>query len=113
GCRVLAAKLALAVPPPARGDHAGNAFIDAGRVDRNGGAEAVTDHTDPLRIDLLASRDERQRVLGVDHLIEAADLPALALALAATAHVDAERAVAEILQHARLQLGVRFVLRTH
>ena len=69
------------------------------------------EEVDLLGIDLLAGLQEGQRVLGVRHLVEAAHLGALALALAAAAEVEAQRHIAHGLQHACLDLGVGFVLR--
>ena len=107
---MLAAEFALAVAPAAGRDHTGEALVDPGGVDRDRRTEAVADHADARGIDLLARGNEGQRILGIGDLVEAAHLPALALALAAAAQIDAESAVAELLQHARLQFGMRLVL---
>ena len=112
GGRMLAAELALAISPSAGRDHTGNSLVDSGGVDRDGGTEAVADHSDPLGIDLVAPCDEGERALGVGDLVEATNLPPLSPALAAAAHIDPERAVAEALEHARLELRMGLVLRS-
>jgi len=108
---MLAAELPFAITPSAGRDHAGETAVDAGGIDGDGRAEAVPEHADAIGIDLLAGLQEGQRVLRIRHLVEAAHLGPLALALAAAAEVEAQRHIAHLLQHARLDLGVGLVLR--
>jgi hypothetical protein len=58
-----------------------NAAVHARGIDRYRRAEAVADDGDALRVHLLACAEEGERVLRVRHLVEAAHLAALALAL--------------------------------
>ena len=113
GAGVLAAKLAFAVPPAARRDHGGHALVHSGGVDRHRRTEAVADDADPVGIDLRLARKPGQGVASVRDLIQAQDVSALSAAVAAAAHVEAKRGIAEVAQHSRLDLGVRLVLRAH
>ncbi len=98
---MLAAEFALAVAPAAVGDDRGEAFVDAAGINRDRAAEARADDADALRIDVGMAGEKRHRARGVLDLFETDDAPELALALAAAAHVEAQRDVAEIVQHLR------------
>src|SRR3954463_1494323 len=87
--RVLPAKLALAIAPAAGRNHAGKTIVDTSGINGNSRAEAVPDDADPLGIDLFTGGQKGQRVFGVGHLVEAAHLPALALAFTAAAEIKA------------------------
>ena len=60
----------------------------------------------------VAAGQEGHRVLGVGDLVEAAHLTALAFAFTAAAEIEPQRRVTHAFEHFRLDLGVRFVLRT-
>ena len=86
GARMLAAELALAVAPAARRDHRGDALVDAADIDRDRGAEARPDHARcgrARRAGCLA-RKVSASLVACD-LLEADQVAALALALAAAA----------------------------
>jgi hypothetical protein len=72
----------------------------------------VTDHADPLGVDLFPPGEECQGVLGVRHLVKAAHLRALAVTLAAAAEIETKRHVAHLLEHSRLDFGMGLVLRS-
>ena len=95
---------------PARGGERGNPPVDARRVDRDGGAEAVADQADARGIDLRPARQERQRVLRILDLLQTDDAPARALALAAAAKVEPQRGVAQTGQQLRHRDGDAAVL---
>ena len=56
---VLTAELAQAIAPAVNGDYCGDAFIDPGRVNRNGCAVALPTHRNASRIDLRLCRKPR------------------------------------------------------
>src|SRR5262249_52016033 len=87
-------KLGVAVTPTARGNDRGNPLIDAACVHRDGRAEAVAGAGDAVRIDLGARHQVSQGAPGVLDLLHADNVSARAFALAATAHIEAERDVA-------------------
>ena len=66
----------------------------SGCVNRDGGSKTVTDDANTLGVDFWTRRNEGQGVLGVGNLIKAANLAALALAFATTAHVKAKGRIA-------------------
>ncbi|MDT4852934.1 hypothetical protein FQZ97_871870 [compost metagenome] len=109
---MLAAEFAFTIAPAAGGKAAGETVVDAGRVDGDGGAEAVAGDADALRVDFLAPCQECKRVLGVGDLIEAAHLGPLAFAFAAAAEVESQRDIAEGFHHLGLDLCVALVLGT-
>src|SRR5579863_9230648 len=98
---MLAAKFALAVAPAAVGDHRRNARIGAAGIDRDRAAEARADNADAAGIDGGMTAEEIKRVAQVLDLFEADDAPKLAFALAAAAHIEAQRDIAEVAEHAR------------
>ena len=110
---MLALELALAVPPPARRDHGGDAVVDATGVDGYGGAEAVARHADALGVDLGLLGEPGDGVARVGDLIHAQDVAARAAGLSQPAEIDTQRRVAPAFQHLRLDLGVALVLRAH
>src|SRR5262249_3470310 len=87
-------KLGSAVAPTARGNDRGNPLIDAAGIHRYGRAEAVAGAGDAVRIHLGTRHQEGHGAPGVLDLLHADDVSARALALAATAHIEAERDVA-------------------
>ena len=97
--RMLAAEFPLAVAPAARRDRRGDALVDAADIDRDGGAEARADHADAVALDVRILGEEGQRVARRLHLLEADQVAARAFALAAARHVEAQRDVAELLEH--------------
>ena len=96
---MLAAEFALAVAPAAVGDHRGDARVGAAGIDADGAAETGTDDGDAVGIDIGVMAEEIERIAGVLDLFETDDAAELALALAAAAHVEAQRDVAEIAEH--------------
>ena len=70
----------------------------------------MSDDADPVRVHFFAPGDEGQGVLGVGHLVEAANLAARAFAFAATAKIDAEDAIAHFVEHAGDQFDMGSVL---
>src|SRR5262249_25605361 len=108
--RVLAAKLAFAVAPAARRDDGGDALVDATGIDRNRGAEARADRADAVRLDVRVLGEKRERVAGAFDLVEADQPPLRALARAAARHIEAQRGVAELLEH---RAGLEHVVRVH
>ena len=71
----------------------------------------MADQADPLGIDLFPLGEERQCVLGVRHLVEAAHLRSLALALTAGAEIETKCHVAHLFKYPGLNFSVGFVLR--
>ena len=59
------------------------------------------------------TRKPGQGVPSVGDLIQAQDVSAPPAAVAAAAHVEAKRSIAEVAEHSRLDLRVRLVLRAH
>jgi hypothetical protein len=59
---VLATEFSFAVAPPAVGDDRGNAIVDTAGIDCDRSAEARTDNTDALTVDLGVLREEGERV---------------------------------------------------
>ncbi len=98
---MLAAEFALAMAPAAVGDDCGDARIDAAGIDADRAAETRADHADAIRIDGRMLGQKIERVAGVLDLFEADDSAELAFALAAAAHVEAERDEAEFIEHPR------------
>ena len=96
---MLTAKFAFAVPPTAVGDHRGDARIRSGRIHGDRAAEARADHPDAIGIDRRVAGEEIERVAEIIDLFETDDPAELALAPAAAAHVEAERDIAEFVQH--------------
>ena len=107
--RMLAAELPLAVAPAARRDRRGDPLVDAADIDRDGGAEARADHADAVAFDVRMLGEEGERVARRLHLLQADQIAARALALAAARHVEAQRDVAELLEHLA---GLEHVART-
>jgi hypothetical protein len=68
-------------------------------IDRDGGAEARTDHADAVGFDIRILGEKGQRVARGLDLLEANEISARAFAFAAARHVDAQGDVAEILEH--------------
>src|SRR6185436_15611001 len=79
----------------------GEAVVDARRVHRDRRAEAVADDADAFRIDAWLLLQPGQGIAHIRHLLEAEGATARAFALAAAAEVEAQRGVAELLQHLR------------
>src|SRR3546814_4388470 len=104
---MLAAKLALAIAPAARGDDAREALFYSTRVAGDRRPKTVADHAHPQRIDARLLGQPVHRVLRIGDLIVAQDIPALAFALAASAKVEAENDIALVRQHRSHQLGYR------
>ena len=98
---MLLAEFLDAVAPAARRDAGGEARLDACRVHRDRGAEAVAVDANALRIDLWPVHQEFERRARVLDLLEADDAAARALALAAAAEIEAQRHVAQ----ARVEIG--------
>src|SRR5215475_12828331 len=92
---VLSAEFALAVAPAAVRDHCGDAFVDTAGIDRDRAAEARSHQRNAIRIDRRMLRQEGERVSGVLDLLETDHAPELALAVAAAAHAETQRDVAE------------------
>ena len=92
---MLLAEFFLAVAPAADGDAGRDARVDARRVHRHGGAEAETHHGDPVGLDFRSAGEKRHRAFGVLDLLQADDLAAHAFAVAAAAHVETQRDIAE------------------
>ena len=99
GARMLAAELALAVAPAARRDRGGHALVHADCIDRDRRAEARPDHADAVALDVGVLGEEAQRIARGLHLLQANEVAARALAFAAARHVEAQRDVAELLEH--------------
>ena len=109
---MLAAEFALAVTPAAVGDDRGDARVGAAGIDRGRAAEARADDADAAGIDGGMAGEERQRIAQVLDLFEADDAAEFALAVAAAAHVEAQRDIAEFAEHARrLQHVAAFAIR--
>ena len=104
---MLAAEFALAVAPAAVGDHRGEARIDAAGIDRDRAAEARADGADAVGIDGGMLAEKVERIAQILDLLEADDAAELAFALAAAAHVEAQRHVAELAEHPRRRQHVR------
>jgi hypothetical protein len=98
---VLLAELLLAITPAARRDARGDPLVHTRRVDGDRGAEARTHHSDAVGIDLGPGGEKREGALRVLDLLEADHTSTNALALAAAAHVEAERRVAELREQLR------------
>ena len=96
---MLAAEFTFAVAPASVGYDGGNALVDAGGVDRDRAAEAGTDRRDTLGRDRRVPRQERERVTRIFHLFEANHSSVLAFALAAAAHVEAQRDVTQLVKN--------------
>ena len=78
----------------------------------NGSAEARTDGADTIGVDGGMLGEKRQRIGQILNLLEADDAAELAFALAAAAHVEAQRDIAEFAQDPRrLQYVVAFAIR--
>src|SRR5262245_22237855 len=104
---VLLAELLRPVAPAARGDAGRQALLHPGSVDRDRRAEAVADHADTPYFRSFQEKVERgARVLD---LLQTDRAAARAFALAAAAHVEAQRDVAEAgeeAHHAHYVAGV-------
>ena len=97
--RMLAAEFALAMAPAAGGNHAGNPLVDAAGIDRHRCTEGRPQHADTIRINLAAGLKIGQRRLRYLDLF-LADHPAkIALALAATRHVETKCGIAPVVKH--------------
>ena len=96
---VLAAELALAIPPAAIRNNRRQPRIDAARIDGDGAAKARSDRANARRVNAVLLREKGQRVAGVLDLLEADDATELAFALPAAAHIKGERDVAKVIQH--------------
>ena len=92
---MLLAEFLGAVAPAAGSDAGGDARLDARGVHRDRRAKALAIDRDAILDDLGARLQIAQGVARVLHLLEADHSPALTLALAAAAHVEAQRDVAE------------------
>ena len=99
--RMLAAEFAFAVAPAAIRDHGGDARVGAAGIDADRAAKARADHADTVRIDGRMLGQEIERVAGVLDLFEADDSAEVAFALAAAAHVEAQRDKTEFIEHPR------------
>src|SRR5262249_24289227 len=110
GRLVLLAELLLAGAPAPLRDAPGGPPVGARRGPRDRGAPARADHADAIRIDLGAHREEAERALRVLDLLETDDAAARPFALAAAAHVEAERRVAEAREHLRGRCAAAAVL---
>src|SRR5439155_6510265 len=95
GRGVLPAELLLAVAPAARGDAYGEARLGSGGVHRDRRAEAVAEHSNPLRVCKTTFNQEIEGAPRVFHLLHADHAAALAFAFPAAAHVEAKRHVPE------------------
>src|SRR5208282_2439836 len=73
--------------------------VGAAGIDADGAAEARADHRDAIGIDGGMLAEEIERTAGILDLFEADDAAELALALAAAAHVEAQRDIAELAEH--------------
>ena len=104
---MLAAEFALAVAPAAVGDHRGDARVGAAGIDRDRAAETRADDADAVGIDGRMMAEKIERVAEILDLLEADDAAELALALAAAAHVEAQRDIAELAEHPRRSQHVR------
>ncbi len=71
----------------------------ASGVDRDRAAKAGADHRDTLGRDRRVPRQERERITRVFHLFEANDPCVLAFALAAAAHIEAQRDVTQLVKN--------------
>src|SRR3546814_5517750 len=109
---MLAAKLALAIAPAARGEDAREALFYSTRVAGDRRPKTVADHAHPQRIDARLLGQPVQRVLRIGDLIVAQDIPALTFALAASAKVEAENDIAPVRQHRSHQFGMAVILGT-
>ncbi len=98
---MLAAEFAFAVAPAAVGDHSGKARIGAAGIDGDRAAETRADGADAIGIDRGMLGEKRQCIAQIFDLLEADDAAELALALAAAAHIEAQRHIAEFAEHAR------------
>src|SRR3546814_12538807 len=87
---MLAAKLALAIAPAARGDDAREALFYSTRVAGDRRPKTVADHAHPQRIDARLLGLPVQRVLRIGDLIVAHNIPELHFAPAASPHSQAE-----------------------
>jgi hypothetical protein len=92
---MLAAEFALAVTPPRRGHDGGDTRVHPGGVDRDGGTETAAQHGDAIGINIRVPGEEAHGVSRVADLFETDEAPRFALAVAAAAHVEAQRDVAE------------------
>ena len=93
---MLAAEFAFAVAPAAVGDDRGEARIGAAGIDRDRAAEARPDGADAVGIDRGMRGEKVERIAQILDLFETDDAAELALALAAAAHVEAQRHIAEL-----------------
>src|SRR5262249_60863222 len=103
---VLAAKFAFAVAPAAVRNHGGEARISAAGVDGDRATEARTDCAYAVRIDRRMGSEKIERIAEILNLFEADDAAEFALALAAAAHIEAQRDIAGLVEHARRRLHV-------
>src|SRR3546814_13850089 len=87
---MLAAKLALAIAPAARGDDAREALFYSTRVAADRRPKTVADHAHPQWIAPRLLGQPVQRVLSIADLIVAQDIPLLNFPLAAPATVDTD-----------------------
>src|SRR5262249_35719831 len=99
GRLVLPAELALAVAPAAVRDHGGDALVDPPGIDADRAAEARADERDARAVDGRMLSEIRQRTAGILDLLQADHASVLARAVAAAAHVEAQRHVAELVEH--------------
>ena len=109
---MLTAEFALAMAPAAVRHHGGDARIDAAGIHRDGAAETRADGADPIRIDRRMLRQKFERIAQILNLFEADDPAEFAFALAAAAHIETQRDVAEFAQDTRrlqhvLAFGIR------
>src|SRR6202012_479231 len=70
-------------------------------IDRHRAAKARADHADPVGVNGVMFGKERQRAAEIFNLLEADDAAELAFALAASAHVETQRHVAQRIEHSR------------
>src|SRR5205085_7725671 len=107
---VLLAKFLLAVSPAAGRDAGRDARLDARRVHRDCRAEALTVDRDAVFLHLVSRLEEFQRMPCVLDLLETDRAAALAFALAAAAHVEAQDDIAERGEELRCRGGHAAVL---
>src|SRR5256885_15498783 len=85
--------------PAAGRDRRCDTVVDAADIDRDRSAEARADHADAVARDVRMLGEERQPVARGLHLLQADQVAALAFAIAAARHVEAQRHIAELFEH--------------
>ena len=102
---MLLAEFFLAIAPAADRNAGGDALVHAGRINSHRGAETESHYADAIGAHFRTACKKRQRAAGILDLLQTNHPPAHALAVAATAHIKAQRDIAELLEQPRGHLG--------